>query len=117
MGEAKNKKAKLEAMSPIDRIAYELARKFSNDGQLIAMGWVLQAAALKLTPADPTYQEKRLIYMAGAEHVFSSMFAGMLDEERDETPEDLVRMSKLHDEILLIRQELKLRYEAAKGSA
>ncbi|QIG76937.1 hypothetical protein EVC30_108 [Rhizobium phage RHph_Y1_11] len=117
MGEAKNKREKLAAMSVTEQAAHLLTREYARQGKLIHLGWMAHVGVLQLSPDDPNYTEMRLTYLAGAEHVFSSMFGSMLDEGKDETPGDIERLDKLYEEVKVIREELKLRHFDAKGRA
>lgn len=87
----------------LERLTKELADK----GKLIEAGWV----ALRLNCIHPNappeqLQEMRMAYLAGAQHLFSSIVATM-DEDKEPTPADLNRMELIHKELEAFTGELK----------
>ena len=88
-----------------------LTKQLADEGKLIEAGWV----ALRLTcipdnaPAVQLH-EMRLAYMAGAQHVFSSM-----DEDREPTENDLAKLDLLHKELAAFQGELELWVAKTKG--
>jgi hypothetical protein len=96
----------------LERLTKELADK----GKLVEAGWV----SLRLhciPPNAPAAQltEMRFAFMAGAQHVFSSMM-DMLDPEPGETPADMRRMELLNAELEAFVAELKLWASRAEGN-
>lgn len=93
-----------------------LTRELANNGKLIEAGWVaLRLHAISLNAPPIQLYEMRLAYMAGAQHLFSSMI-GMLDPEPEETPDDMRRMDLIHAELKDFSKELELWVAKTKGS-
>jgi len=93
-----------------------LTRQLADEGKLIEAGWV--AMRLHVIPLDaPAGQidEMRLAYMAGAQHLYSSMMS-MFDPGIEETPADLRRMELIHNELQAFAAELAQRVPV-KGRA
>ena len=85
----------------------QLTKRLADEGKLIEAGWV--ALRLNAVPLDaPAVQlrEMRFAYIAGAQHLFSSIVS-MLDPGTDEITEaDLTRMDLIHKELEAFRLEL-----------
>jgi hypothetical protein len=95
----------------------QLTKRLADDGKLIEAGWV--AMRLHVVPLDASgvqLSEMRLAFMAGAQHLFSSIMT-MLDPGVDEIPADLTRMDLINQELDAFRHELELRVAKPKGSA
>jgi hypothetical protein len=94
-----------------------LAKELANRGKLIEAGWII-FKGLTIPPDAPEIQisEMRLAFMAGSQHLFSSIL-GMMDPNEEPTDADLRRMELITDELNAFRKELELRCEPAKGSA
>lgn len=76
-----------------------LTRKLLDDGKIVEAGWVgLKMIALPKDASDVQISEMRMAFFAGAQHLFSSIMAG-LEEGKDETPADLRRMDNIHREL------------------
>lgn len=76
----------------------ETIRRAADQGKLLEAGFLaLVLVAMKdATPEEVT--RARVIYMAGAQHLFASLMAA-LDADRDPTPKDLMRMSLIAAEL------------------
>lgn len=94
-----------------------LAKALIDQGKLVEAG----AAAYELYVV-PDYagqtqrQECRLAFMAGAEHVFSTIM-NILDPGDEPTEDDLRRMNLIADELEGWRAKLSERVDPAQGSA
>ena len=83
------------------------ARKLADQGKLIEAGWVgLRLAAVPLNAPAAQLREARMIFMAGAAHLFSSMMT-MLDPGAEETEADLTRMDLISKELAAFEHELE----------
>jgi hypothetical protein len=94
-----------------------LTKQLADEGKLIEAGWV--AMRLAVIPDNaPAVQlnEMRLAYMAGAQHLFSSIMR-MLDPDPIETPDDMRRMDLIDEELDAFRQELELWVAKTKGAS
>lgn len=109
MGEAKRKSRRLE------EAATALGRELADQGKLIEAGFVVFASAV-ISPTAPEIQtdEMRLAFMAGAEHVFSSI-SNIMDPGDEPTEADLRRMDLLHQELDAWRGRIAERVQPAKG--
>lgn len=95
----------------------QLTKRFADEGKLIEAGWV--AMRLHVIPLDaPADQlrEMRLAYMAGAQHLFSSIM-NALDPDAEPTDGDMRRMELIDRELQAFSDELKLRVQKPVGSA
>src|SRR5215207_2685345 len=83
-----------------------LTKKLADDGKLIEAGWIGLRIATGLTdaPADQL-DEMRKAFMAGAQHLFSSMMT-FLDEGEELTDADMNRMSLIVAELQAFGDEL-----------
>jgi hypothetical protein len=79
----------------INRITQELVDK----GLLIEAGWV-GLRMVSLPPNAPQVQvdSMRMAFFAGAQHLFSSLLSFM-DEDREPTDRDMVRMAMVQSEL------------------
>jgi hypothetical protein len=95
----------------------QLTKRLADEGKLIEAGWI--AMRLHVVPFDASgaqLSEMRLAFMAGAQHLFSSIMT-MLDPGVDETPADLNRMDLINQELDAFRHELELRVAKPAGKA
>jgi hypothetical protein len=94
-----------------------LSRRLADDGKLIEAGWVgLRVAAIPLDAPATQLTEMRMAYMAGAQHLFSSILT-FLDPGTEETAADLRRMGLINAELEAFGKELELRFKRPGGSA
>lgn len=79
----------------LERLTKELADK----GRLLEAGWIsLRLAAIPLDAPALQLEEMHKAYMAGAQHLWASMF-GMLDAGAEPTDADMRRMDLIRAEI------------------
>lgn len=101
----------------IDETASQLTKALIDDGKLIEAGFVAFANLVIPKDASPTQQrEMRLAFMAGAEHVWSSVM-NVLDEGEEPTADDMRRMDAIQTEIDAWRAKLSERINPAQGRA
>ena len=94
-----------------------LTRELADQGKLIEAGWVaLRLNAIPLNAPGQQLHEMRLAYMAGAQHLFTSIMS-MMDPGSEETDADMRRMDLINNELEAFRDELKLWVGKTKGSA
>lgn len=94
-----------------------LSRELTDAGKLIEAGWVtLRMAAIPRDASPTQLSEMRLAYMAGAQHLFSSIMT-ILEPDAEPTDTDLARMDLIHKELEAFRQELELWVGKPKGRA
>ena len=92
-----------------------LSRRFADEGRLIEAGWVaLRIQTIPLDAPAVQLQEMRLAYLAGAQHLFSSIMT-ILEPGQDETEADLTRMDLIHKELEAFGKELELRMSKPAG--
>jgi hypothetical protein len=93
----------------------QLSRKLADDGKLIEAGWVsLRLHAIPLNAPAVQLEEMRMAFMAGAQHLFSSIIS-ILEPGQDETQADLRRMDLIDQELRTFAQELELRIGKPAG--
>jgi hypothetical protein len=82
-------------------------RALDAQGRVIEGGW-LALKALWLDPASPPDQVKdlRWAYMAGAEHLFTSIMV-IMDDYIEPTEADLQRVDRIASELEAFRQEMQ----------
>lgn len=99
MGEAKRRRTQQD-------IGADLTKELTEKGKLIEAGFAALASMVlpKNAPAIQLY-EMQLAFMAGAEHVWSSMMT-MLDPGEEPTEADLRRMDLIQKELVEWREKL-----------
>lgn len=86
-----------------------LSRRLADEGKLIEAGWIsLRIAAVPLNAPPVQLQEMRNAFMAGAQHLFSSIMT-ILDPGEQETEADMRRMELIARELEEFGKELELR--------
>ena len=109
MGESKRRR--------IERAAHGLTKDITDKGKLIEAGFAAFASFVIAKDALATHlSEMQLAFMAGAEHVWSSVM-NMLDPDEEPTEADLRRMDLIQREIDEWRGRLSERVYPAKGNA
>lgn len=114
MGESKRR---AERKTPKEKLADQVSRELASQGKLIEGGWA--ALRVMFVPADAAERQvadMRLAYMAGAQHLWSSIMA-TLDPGTDETPADVVRMLKIEAELAAWAAEMARDHYPTRGSA
>lgn len=101
MGEAKRKqdfRAGLDALS----------KRLADDGKIVEAGW-LGLRAVWLHPDSPASQVKQLrwAFMAGAQHLFSSIMT-IMEPGIEPTPEDFDRLDKIDKELRAFGDEITM---------
>lgn len=101
----------------IEDAASDLTKKLTDEGKLIEAGFAAFAhyVIAKDAPVEQL-REMRLAYMAGAEHLFSSIM-NIMDPGEEPTDADMRRMSLIHTEIDYWRSQLSERVDPAQGRA
>jgi hypothetical protein len=94
-----------------------LSRELADQGRLIEAGWV-GYRLMVMSPTAPPIQldECRLAFMAGSQHLFSSLM-NILDPGAEPTDADLRKMDLIELELLKFAEEFELRAVRTKGSA
>jgi|SRR5262252_9415924 len=101
----------------LNQLCDALTKRMANDGCLIEMGWVaLRRLAVPPNAPDLQVNEMRMAFMAGAQHLFTSILS-VLDPGEEPTDADLRRLDLIHKELETFRKEMELRVSKAKGSA
>jgi hypothetical protein len=101
----------------IQEAARILANQMASKGRLIEAGWVsLRHLVIPKDAPDIQVNEMRIAYMAGAQHLFSSIMQVLSPDELP-TDEDLRRMELIHKELEAFRKELELRFGPTVGSS
>jgi hypothetical protein len=94
----------------------QLSRKLADDGKLIEAGWVsLRIQAIPFNAPAVQLEEMRMAFMAGAQHLFSSIMT-ILEDGVEETEADLSRMDLIHKELEAYAKEIELRFSKPRGS-
>ena len=100
-----------------EQAASALTKELTERGKLVEAGFAVFASCVIAKDAPPVQlSEMRLAFMAGAEHVFSSIM-NMLDEGAEPTDADLRRMDLIHKEIEEWRGRISERVQPAQGRA
>ncbi len=94
-----------------------LTKRLADDGKLIEAGWIgLRLAVIPLNAPRAQLDDMRLAFMAGAQHLFSSIMHA-IDPDAEPTEADMNRMQLIDDELSAFTKELELRVAKTKGSA
>ncbi len=101
----------------IERAALDVTKELTDKGKLIEAGFAAfrHFVIAKDAPAIQV-QEMQLAFMAGAEHLFSSIM-GILDPGDEPSAADLRRMDLINTEIDTWRGKLSERVDPAQGNA
>ena len=101
----------------IERITAEVSKKLADEGKLIAAGWV--GYRMMVLPQDapaPQVEDCRLAFMAGSQHLFSSLM-NILDPGQAETPGDMRKIGLIDLELRTFAREMQQLGTNTKGSA
>lgn len=83
----------------LHKVAQELGRKLTDEGKLIASGWVIfEAMTLPPHASEDQRNDMRIAFFAGAQHLFGTM-ASIMDPGDEPTDADLSRMDNINDEL------------------
>lgn len=112
MGEAKRKR---DRMTDAERIAHAVTRQIANEGKVIGAGAAAFLLVHKIAADDPRAAIVGEAFMAGAEHLFSSIMS-LLDPGEEPTVADLARMDNIAAEIdaWRVKQGARSIYEGSK---
>jgi hypothetical protein len=102
----------VKTMTEVDRKTYEaMTKQLADDGKIIEAGW-MSLRMLAIAPNAPEIQvrEMRMAFMAGAQHLFSSIM-NMLDPGFEDTDNDIRRMDLIHEELIAFGEELERRLD------
>ena len=95
----------------------DLARKLADEGRLIEAGFrAMCASTLTSGVTEDQLADLRMAYMAGAQHLFSSIVS-ILDSDREPTMNDLRRMDLINQELERFVAEMRFRVAPVGGSA
>jgi hypothetical protein len=107
----------LPSREAFEQAGQRLTKELVDNGKLLEAGFMIFAS--RLIPADaPKEQRAQLLiaFMAGAEHVYSSIM-GIMDEGDEPTEQELQRVEKIHSELQIWRGKLSELLNPSKGSA
>ena len=98
----------------LKRFTAEASKMLADQGLLIKAGWV-GYHRMVLPPDTPQAQidECRTAFMAGAQHVFSSILA-IVDLDAEPTAADLRKMDLIDKELCDFAREMQQRFGKAK---
>jgi hypothetical protein len=101
----------------IEQAASDVTKELTDQGKLIEAGFAAFAHFVIAKDAPEVQRsEMRLAFMAGAEHLFSSIM-NILDPGDEPTAADLRRMDLIHREIKEWRATLSERVQPSQGRA
>ena len=84
----------------------EFIKRATDQGKLMEAGFLaLRVQVLAPDASERAVTTARMIYMAGAQHLFASLMAAM-DPDRDPTQQDMRRMSMIGAELRSWEPEL-----------
>jgi hypothetical protein len=101
----------------IDPDAVSLAaRMLADEGRIIQAGYVAYRSLFVPHDASPRMVTvHRIAFMAGAQHLFSSIMA-LLEPGDDYTPEDIKRLDSIANELTAFEQELEFLFAKPAGN-
>jgi hypothetical protein len=101
----------------MDQLLVDLSKKLTDEGKIIEAGWVgLRLAALNPRLSPEQLAEMRMVFMAGAAHLFATINT-VMDPGDELSERDLRRMDMVAEELHAFGQEVRLRIAGTKGSA
>ena len=101
MNEPTKKEAVQEAVK-------QVLEKLAAEGKVIGGGWAAFELMTLQNASELQKREMRTAFFAGAQHLWSSIFA-VMDSDREPTEEDMRRMSLIDAELRKFYDEMKLR--------
>lgn len=103
MGEQKRRAGQ---QTPYEKSLADLARGLTDEGKLIEAGWLgLRAVWVDPKAPDQQVSELRQAFMAGAQHLFTSIMQ-VLDPGEEPSAADLNRMSLIDAELRAFGEQL-----------
>jgi hypothetical protein len=102
----------------IERIATELSKRLASEGRLIEAGWA--GYRLLVLPQDASQiqiDECRTAFMAGSQHLFSSIMVILDPGDSEPTDADLKKMDLIDKELRAFAREMNLKATRTRGSA
>ena len=102
----------------IEMVAHEITKELVDRGLLIEAGFAAYAKLIGIDEKTPhaLQRELQLAFMAGADHLFSSIMS-IMDADAEPTTADLRRMDLIHHELEAWRGRLSERVMPSKGRA
>jgi hypothetical protein len=100
----------------VHALAAALTKKLADEGKLVEAGFAAMQVIMLRGASEGQISDMRLAYMAGAEHVFSSMMS-VLDPGEEPTDADMKRVELIYTELQRWREVLAARVARAKGRA
>lgn len=102
----------------IEMAAHDVTKKLVDRGLLIEAGFAAYAHLSGVDKNAPTesLRELQLAFMAGADHLFSSIM-NIMDADAEPTDADLRRMDQIHHELEQWRGRIAERVMPSKGRA
>lgn len=101
----------------IEQAAHDVTKHLSDQGKLVEAGFAaFRYLAMAKDAPDIQVNEMRLAFMAGAEHLFSSIMS-ILDPGEESTDADLRRMDLIDAELDSWRGRLSERVQPSQGRA
>lgn len=95
----------------------KLARDLTDKGLLIEAGFAgLRGQAMSPNAPADQVREMRMAFFAGAQHLFGSIMQ-VLDPEAEPTAADMLRMSKIADELQGFIDDFQKHHLPTEGSA
>lgn len=101
----------------LERIATETSRKLAAEGKLIEAGWIGYRLAV-MSPEAPQIQidECHMAFMAGSQHLFSSIMVILDPGDEEPTEADLRKMDLIDNELRIFAREIELKMAKTEGS-
>jgi hypothetical protein len=90
-----------------EELLTELTKKLADEGKLVEAGWV-SLMAMAIPPDAPPIQirEMRMAFMAGAQHLWASVFTVIGDNDEGLTEDAERRLEMIKAELEAFREEV-----------
>ena len=100
-----------------EKLAAAITMKLAREGKILEGGWrAFELICVAENMPDVQRSDLRIAYYAGCQHLWASMM-GIMDPGEEPTDADMRKMDLINREIEVVTLELKLRFNASKGSA
>lgn len=101
----------------VAELSAKLTRSAADSGNVVFLGFVSMVAVMfpRAAEDDALLDTLRVAYYNGAQHLFASIMS-VMDSDREPTPGDMERMSKINDELYVFVKEMELRTARAGGT-